>query len=220
MQDFTTERTSTNGTVTKVVFDFILLNSLGIMQGIEQEVPNQQIQQELILLGNSPFSQEEGSSNLNFLNAQHGLTNINSTTYKSQQGKENQEANIIQEESKGLNNTHFCPVESCLKTFKYKWLLNRHLNSHFSINFYKCQKCVKTFKTEENLKLHILNIHENIKPYSCSYCSKRFSHRNGKNYHERTKHTNYLPYMCMYPNCNKKFANRTSMKYHEKSHFK
>jgi hypothetical protein len=39
--------------------------------------------------------------------------------------------------------------------------------------------CKKTYKSKENLKLHVKNIHLKEKPYSCSYCHKTFSHRNG-----------------------------------------
>lgn len=116
--------------------------------------------------------------------------------------------------------SHTCPVVNCGKLFKYKWLLNRHLNAHFCFNFFECKLCMKTFKTEENLKLHILNIHQNVKPYCCSFCEKRFSHRNGKNYHERTRHTNYLPYNCPFEDCEKSFPNKTSLNYHIGTHWK
>jgi hypothetical protein len=39
--------------------------------------------------------------------------------------------------------------------------------------------CMKTFKSRENLDLHILNIHLKMKPFECEYCDKKFSHRNG-----------------------------------------
>ena len=67
------------------------------------------------------------------------------------------------------------------------------------IKSFKClePKCTKTYKSKENLTLHIKNFHLKEKPYSCSYCDSTFSHRNGKTYHERKFHTKYLPYKCI-----------------------
>jgi len=69
-----------------------------------------------------------------------------------------------------------------------------------TVKEFKCtiDGCKKTYKSKENLKLHIQNIHENKKPYKCRFCSAVFSHRNGKTYHERKYHINYLPYQCNY----------------------
>ena len=58
--------------------------------------------------------------------------------------------------------------------------------------------CLKTYKSRENLNLHVKNIHHKIKPYNCRFCEASFSHRNGKTYHERKFHINYLPYKCSY----------------------
>lgn len=47
---------------------------------------------------------------------------------------------------------------------------------------FECKQvnCSKTYKSKENLILHIKNIHLKQKPYSCKYCPSLFSHRNGK----------------------------------------
>ena len=52
----------------------------------------------------------------------------------------------------------------------------------YNVKEYKCTagNCVKTYKSRENLTLHVKNIHENLKPYSCRFCKCTFSHRNGK----------------------------------------
>ena len=61
--------------------------------------------------------------------------------------------------------------------------------------------CGKTYKSKENVVLHIKNIHLEEKPYSCEICHTGFSHRNGKNYHMRKFHTKILPYICTFNQC-------------------
>lgn len=74
-----------------------------------------------------------------------------------------------------------CPHDACKKSFKYKWILDRHLLSHKTVKFYQCtyKGCVKSYKSKENLTLHVKNIHLKEKPYSCRFCPSLFSHRNG-----------------------------------------
>jgi hypothetical protein len=75
-----------------------------------------------------------------------------------------------------------CTFENCAKLFEYKWILERHINSHFCFKMHKCdyENCNKAYKSRENLNLHVKNKHLGIKPYQCNFCSSRFSHRNGK----------------------------------------
>ena len=82
---------------------------------------------------------------------------------------------------------------------------------------FKC-KCGKVFSTEENQRLHYINIHLHEKPYNCSFCGEGFSHRNGKIYHERVYHTFIFPYPCT--ECEKAFASKSAMIYHMKSKHK
>ena len=82
---------------------------------------------------------------------------------------------------------------------------------------FKCE-CGKIFSTEENQRLHYINIHLHEKPYSCSFCGEGFSHRNGKIYHERVYHTFIFPYPCK--ECNSAFASKSAMIYHMKSKHK
>lgn len=82
---------------------------------------------------------------------------------------------------------------------------------------YKCE-CGKIFSTEENQRLHFINIHLHEKPYSCSFCGEGFSHRNGRIYHERVFHTFIFPYLCK--ECNSAFASKSALIYHMKSKHK
>ena len=84
---------------------------------------------------------------------------------------------------------------------------------------YLCEynNCGKSYRSKENLNLHIQNIHQNKKPYQCSYCEMCFSHRNGRIYHERKNHTKHLPYQCTYDKCMLFFPCKSAMVAHIKS---
>ena len=88
----------------------------------------------------------------------------------------------IKKGKKSIKPKLICHFENCKMVFRHNWIYERHLNSHSNFKFFKCQiiECHKSYKSKENLKLHIKNIHEGIKPYQCSYCELKFSHRNGK----------------------------------------
>jgi uncharacterized Zn-finger protein len=77
-----------------------------------------------------------------------------------------------------------CTFDGCEKSFEYRWILERHVNSHFCFKLFKCDfpECSKAYKSKENLNLHYRNKHLNEKPYQCRFCTSRFSHRNGKKY--------------------------------------
>lgn len=72
-----------------------------------------------------------------------------------------------------------CQYQDCGKKFEYKWILDRHTNSHFCFRLFKCQCCEKSYKSKENLSLHFKNKHLGLKPYPCDFCGAKFSHRNG-----------------------------------------
>ncbi len=79
---------------------------------------------------------------------------------------------------KEIYNCHF---PDCLMDFRHKWLLERHLESHSTFHFFKCTEvnCHKSYKSKENLLLHIINVHRHEKPFKCKHCTLKFSHRNG-----------------------------------------
>ena len=64
---------------------------------------------------------------------------------------------------------------------------------NFQCHFFPCDK---TYKSRENLDLHLSNVHLKIKPYCCSFCDRKFSHRNGRIYHERVTHVSSLLFLC------------------------
>lgn len=62
--------------------------------------------------------------------------------------------------------------------------INKKNRSFMSDKNFPCEYegCIKSYKSKENLNLHVRNIHLNEKPYSCEFCDSLFSHRNGKIY--------------------------------------
>ena len=99
-------------------------------------------------------------------------TNLSNTKHESKE---------IYNNNNKKSNIFVCNYLLCGKTFKYKWILERHINSHFCFKLFKCEyeNCQKAYKSKENLSLHIKNKHLLIKPYKCGYCELIFSHRNG-----------------------------------------
>jgi len=86
---------------------------------------------------------------------------------------------VTNKEKKFKEKKFECKYDGCKKKFEYKWILNRHLNSHFCFRLFKCDSCSKAYKSKENLDLHFKNKHKGFKPYICDFCESRFSHRNG-----------------------------------------
>ena len=103
------------------------------------------------------------------------------------------------------------------KNIKYNNLHEINKVTIINPKAFKCE-CGKIFSTEENQRLHYINIHLHEKPYNCSFCGEGFSHRNGKIYHERVYHTFIFPYPCKL--CNSAFASKSAMIYHIKSKHK
>ena len=107
--------------------------------------------------------------------------------------------------------------KNCTKNSKINNLHEINKVTIISPKAYKCE-CGKIFSTEENQRLHYINIHLHEKPYNCSFCGEGFSHRNGKIYHERVYHTFIFPYPCK--ECTSAFASKSAMIYHMRSKHK
>ena len=103
------------------------------------------------------------------------------------------------------------------KNFKINNLNEMNKVTIINPKAYKCE-CGKIFSTEENQRLHYINIHLHEKPYNCSFCGEGFSHRNGKIYHERVYHTFIFPYPCK--ECTSAFASKSAMIYHMRTKHK
>ena len=94
-----------------------------------------------------------------------------------------------------------------------------------------CTICDKTFKTLQNLQLHVARVHANLKnninlkqsvktkskkmPYLCRFCKKIFIHKGHWEEHERI-HTNERPFLCDV--CKKSFKTKNTLTLHERTH--
>jgi hypothetical protein len=60
--------------------------------------------------------------------------------------------------------------EKCNKKFFVRHLLNDHINnSHRGIKKYNCSQCGMGFRTNVDMKYHVLNIHQ-MKKIKCELC--------------------------------------------------
>lgn len=106
-----------------------------------------------------------------------------------------------------LNNL-VCGV--CNETFNSEYLLVRHVKRHGVMTF-ACDICTKEFKTNRQMKEHLLTSHVGIKPYKCEHCNKFFARK----YHlERhvVVHTGIKEYQCEY--CGKHFCTKGNLLAH------
>lgn len=139
--------------------------------------------------------------------------------------KNSEKETYIEENIQSKKKVNFKVEKNAFKTEKHDCyiLINqnnnligkkRKMEENEKKKVYVCE-CGKIFSTEENKRLHYINIHLNKKPYQCNYCNMKFSHRNGKIYHERVYHTFILPYKCQ--DCQSAFASKSALNYHIKS---
>lgn len=127
-------------------------------------------------------------SQLIYKNSFQNFKEINKELDNSYEGLKNSEDfNIM------INNSESCSEknegqkkfiykkEKCEKEYDYKFLIEKHGDSNILLNKYKCEQegCEKSYRSKENLNLHIKNKHLGIKPYQCKFCLLKFSHRNG-----------------------------------------
>merc|ERR1712029_235495 len=73
----------------------------------------------------------------------------------------------------------------------------------------QCHQCVKSFRSESDLKRNILT-HKHL--YACSYCAETFTEKMELQLHERI-HTGEKTYA--YSRCDKSFKKPGLLKYHE-----
>ncbi|CAH1776377.1 unnamed protein product [Owenia fusiformis] len=50
-----------------------------------------------------------------------------------------------------------------------------------------CQICLRTFQTNQNLKVH-MNIHTGAKPFKCDSCEEAFPHHYSLTLHKKNRH--------------------------------
>lgn len=207
-------------------FDFSLNNefNLNLDDGKNKSIvninnENFQIEEINDKLGDSEIEiEEKKKAKINFLISKNQKNLENKTTSENKKGLEKIQNIYIGKKRENVKKDISINIKNNLKFSKINSNL-REINKVTVINSkaFKCE-CGKVFSTEENQRLHYINIHLHEKPYNCSYCGEGFSHRNGKIYHERVYHTFIFPYPCKM--CNSVFASKSAMIYHMKSKHK
>ncbi|XP_046975290.1 zinc finger protein 888-like [Vanessa cardui] len=129
----------------------------------------------------------------------------------------------------------------CSKTFNSFFLLNRHMNAHFSVvcetcglgfishqrlinhrivhqnGVHKCDKCQDIFPTKLKLRYHIFKKHEitnakRVKPLKCPHCLERFSEHYRKMTHLKEAHGIIFTFECQV--CKAIFPTRRALTEH------
>ncbi len=202
------------------------LNKINSINGSKPTIENNEIKEELNLPKiNLAIEQDKKKSKVNFF-VSKDKTNILIKIEEKLKFPEDKKVEKVKETKKefSINNFIGKKREKEEQTPKYigknKKINNLHEMNKVTIlnsKAFKCE-CGKIFSTEENQRLHYINIHLHEKPYNCSFCGEGFSHRNGKIYHERVYHTFIFPYPCK--ECSSAFASKSAMIYHMKSKHK
>ena len=104
---------------------------------------------------------------------------------------------------------------ACLKTFKNKYLLADHMNTHDDNNPFYCETCNEGFTRRWTLEQHIELYHkEPAEVYKCEECNINFSAQKNLKRHVKTKHsTNAEEFECKL--CNRKFKRIDTLLKHE-----
>ncbi len=196
--------------------DFLNIN---IKEQIEEINKNKDNKENI---SKNDISEEKKKAKINFFVSKKEdkvLTNIDNTmkSLDNQKNSENIKKEFIgkKREKDIKNQTQIS--KNATKNSKINNLNEINKVTILNSKAFKCE-CGKVFSTEENQRLHYINIHLHEKPYNCSYCGEGFSHRNGKIYHERVYHTFVFPYPCK--ECSHAFASKSALIYHMKSKHK
>lgn len=122
---------------------------------------------------------------------------------------------------------HRC--ETCSATFKYSYLLRRHIkNIHekeqqrkeqqVKTKRYKCLKCPREYRSKNHLERHTLAHLTPKKPrmYTCTLCGTKFTTRSHRSRHMRLVHWEKTRLKCS--ECNKEFETMEELNDHRQVH--
>lgn len=85
-----------------------------------------------------------------------------------------------------------CSQADCLKEYKSKFNLSRHIQlCHLEKKLFECKICKKCLSSKHVLKEHIFR-HSHSKPYKCKICKKPFRHYSLLCLHRRKHNANYM----------------------------
>lgn len=84
---------------------------------------------------------------------------------------------------------------------------------------FKCEveSCNKTYKSKYNLERHVEIVHQNFKRFQCEVCSKQLSSKQNLDEHYYT-HSKVKSYKCTEIGCSETFGQRSRLSHHKKFH--
>lgn len=113
---------------------------------------------------------------------------------------------------------YVCYFEGCVKAFRNKGDLIKHIRSHTGERPHKCKYpgCPAAFTTTSHLRRHERAIHQKISSFKChfAFCGKVFPHKSSLDYHLMC-HTKETPYSC--PRCDYSARSSSNLRKHIKS---
>lgn len=107
-----------------------------------------------------------------------------------------------------------CP--KCGKTYKEKYMLNKHLSVHDSVRKYKCPTCGKSFKCSSNYKQHEKIHAKDRVRFECDMCEANFLSKATMRHHIITAHTSIRNFLCSH--CPKAFGSIMTLRGHAMTH--
>ena len=100
--------------------------------------------------------------------------------------------------------------DKCLKAFKSKRNLQNHQRSHSDERPFQCDKCPKKLKSKGALQSHDKRSHSDERPFQCDKCSKAYTVKWDLQSHDRS-HSQERPF-------SKKFKSKRELQSHERFH--
>jgi len=120
----------------------------------------------------------------------------------------------------GKKKNFVCTAADCLKIFRFKSEIERHIFTHSQSRPFLCpfDGCARAFKRTNALQNHVRSQHTGEASLSCPYpdCNMSFTTTAKLRYH-KALHLSEKPYKCSFEGCGRSFVTFSQLKQHEKS---
>lgn len=120
----------------------------------------------------------------------------------------------------GKKKNFVCTAADCLKIFRFKSEIERHIFTHSQSRPFLCpfDGCARAFKRTNALQNHVRSQHTGEASLNCPYpdCNMSFTTTAKLRYH-KALHLSEKPYKCSFEGCGRSFVTFSQLKQHEKS---